>query len=106
MQYSHPLYTHDANRLAVLKRSVHLPDVGVELRELPNEPAHARVLLVQGDVLGGQAGGLELPEHEAELPPAEERVHVGEGGLGHGGRVALILAGEEAGLPGLQATRE
>ena len=41
----------------------------------------------------------QLPVHEAELPAPEEGVHVGEGGGGHGRRVALVAAREQALAP-------
>ena len=53
------------------------------------EAAESRVLLLERDVLGGAAAGLEFAHHQAELGAAQERVHVRERRRRHRRRVAL-----------------
>ena len=57
---------------------------------LTYQAAHPRVLFLERDVLGGAAARLELPHHQAELGPAQKRVHVGERRRRHRRRVALV----------------
>ena len=58
---------------------------------LTYQAAHSRVLFLERNVLRGAAARLEFPHHQAELGPAQKRVHVGERGRRHRRRVALVL---------------
>ena len=67
--------------------------------KLVQQEAQPRVLFIQGDIFGSVAGRLELSNHETKFRTSNEGVHVGEGGRGHGGRVTLIVASEQARFP-------